>query len=142
MAAYVFSFGPLSGDPMTITSEQVRAARKLLGWSLVATAVRTSVGMDLVKRYERGERKLTGETLKRLQSAFVSAGVEFAADNPGRPSPRLRVNPEAAPPIVPAEPYDEGPSKVSEPRWLSGIPALISAAIAICILISMLWPAR
>jgi transcriptional regulator with XRE-family HTH domain len=128
---------------MTITREQVRAARKLLGWSLVATAVRTSVGMDLVKRYERGERQLTREMLKRLKSAFASAGVEFAADNAGIPCAKLRVNYEVAPAIVPAETYDDnGMSYAPGHRWLAGILALISAAIAICVLISMLWPPR
>jgi transcriptional regulator with XRE-family HTH domain len=130
---------------MTITSEQVRAARKLLGWSLVATAVRTSVGMDLVRRYERGERQLTREMLKRLRRAFEAAGADFVAAGAEAPIVRLRVINEAAiPPIVPDEPFDgaHGISEAHQSRWLSGIPVLILATIAICVLIFMLWPSR
>jgi transcriptional regulator with XRE-family HTH domain len=62
---------------MTITLAQVRAARKLLGWSIVKTAVQTNVGNTLIERFERGQRELRPEVLAHLRSAFETAGIEF-----------------------------------------------------------------
>jgi transcriptional regulator with XRE-family HTH domain len=87
---------------MIITSEQVRAARKLLGWSSIKTAVRSSVGVNLIKRIEGRRREPTQEMLNRLQSTFEAAGVEFNAGGAGGPGVRLRTsNDEAAIPPVP-----------------------------------------
>jgi transcriptional regulator with XRE-family HTH domain len=74
---------------MTITADQVKAARTLLRWSIVKTAVQTSVGKDPIERFERGQRELRPETLAHLQSAFEAAGVEFT-----KSSARLKKPPE------------------------------------------------
>ena len=97
---------------MTITGEQVRAARKLLGWSSVKTAVQSSVGVSLIKEFEGGRRsELKPDALARLQSSFEAAGVEFDADNAGGSGVTLRAagDEAAIPPIPPDDPYDGSP---------------------------------
>jgi ribosome-binding protein aMBF1 (putative translation factor) len=59
---------------MILTTDQVRAARKLLGWSSVKTAVRSSVGENLIKRFEGDRCEPSQEMLNRLQSALEAAG--------------------------------------------------------------------
>jgi hypothetical protein len=97
---------------MTITSEQVRTARKLLEWSFIKTAVRSSVGVSLIKGFEGGRRrKLRPDALARLQSSFEAAGVEFDADNAGGSGVTLRAagDEAAIPPIPSDDPYDGSP---------------------------------
>jgi hypothetical protein len=67
---------------MTITPAQVRAARKLLGWSIVKTAVQTNVVNTLIERFEGGQRELRPEVL-RTRSAFETAGIEFTKSRSG-----------------------------------------------------------
>jgi transcriptional regulator with XRE-family HTH domain len=62
---------------MTVTPEQLRTARELLGWSIVKTAVRTNVGYTLIERFERGQRDLSPEILAHLRRAFEAGGVLF-----------------------------------------------------------------
>jgi hypothetical protein len=96
---------------MILTSDQVRAARKLLGWSSIKTAVQSSVGVNLIKGFEGGRRKLEPQALARLQSSFEAAGVEFKADIAGRSGIVLRTGGDEAaiPPIPPDEAYDGSP---------------------------------
>ena len=95
---------------MTITGEQVRAARKLLGWSSVKTAVQSSVGVSLIKEFEGGRRsELKPDALARLQSSFEAAGVEFNTDNAGGLGASLRTSrDEATMPQLPSEEPFEG----------------------------------
>jgi transcriptional regulator with XRE-family HTH domain len=94
---------------MIITSDQVRAARKLLGWSSIKTAVQSSVGVNLIKGFEGGRRKLKPDALARLQSSFEAAGVEFNTDNAGGLGASLRTSrDEAAMPQLPSEEPFEG----------------------------------
>jgi len=65
-----------------ITPEQIKAARKLLGWSgdtLAIKSNRTAVG---VARAEDGMLvgKHVESSLRKIQAAFEAAGVEFVAD--------------------------------------------------------------
>jgi hypothetical protein len=96
---------------MILTSDQVRAARKLLGWSSIKTAVQSSVGVNLIKGFEGGRRKLEPQALARLQSSFEAAGVEFKVDNAGGSGVTLGASSDEAaiPPIPPEEPYDGSP---------------------------------
>jgi len=75
------------------TSEQLRAARALLGWAQKDIAERSGVSLPTVKRLEVGEGAMNTrvETVDRLQRAFEEAGVIFiAADDAGGPGVRLR----------------------------------------------------
>jgi transcriptional regulator with XRE-family HTH domain len=68
---------------MTISGAQLKAARKLLGWSAVKTAIQSNVAPFLIGAFERGQRDLAPEAAKRLKTALESAGVEFSDKAPG-----------------------------------------------------------
>jgi transcriptional regulator with XRE-family HTH domain len=71
-----------------ITGEQVRAARKLLGWSQVRLAGKSGLGDTTVKKFERGESRPSVLSVTTLQRALEAAGVEFT--NGDEPGVRLR----------------------------------------------------
>jgi transcriptional regulator with XRE-family HTH domain len=72
-----------------ITGEQVRAARKLLGWSQMALALEAHVEQSTVTNFETGKSRpsvLIVSTIKRILEA---AGVEFT--DGGRPEVKMRM---------------------------------------------------
>ena len=74
----------------TITPEQVKAARELLGWTLVRLAARADASELAVRRYENG-RGIGGRIdLTSIREIFEAAGVEFIAENSGGAGVRLR----------------------------------------------------
>ena len=71
-----------------ICSEQIKAARALLGWSAGELASRSLVGATTIRRYEMlgGIPQGNVNVLMKLQSSFESAGIQFTGDpliNPG-----------------------------------------------------------
>jgi transcriptional regulator with XRE-family HTH domain len=68
---------------MTITSAQVKEARKLLGWTQIGLAVRAPVSYVRFMKYENGRLPLGRETIDAIQRALEAAGVEFIAGEPG-----------------------------------------------------------
>jgi len=75
---------------MTITPEQVKAARELLGWTLVRLAARADASELAVCRYENG-RGIGGRIdLTSMREMLKSAGVEFIAENAGGAGVRLK----------------------------------------------------
>lgn len=64
---------------MSITAEQIRAARALLDWSARETAERSGVSLPTIQRAERPDSRYATQsrTLLDLQRAFEAAGVEF-----------------------------------------------------------------
>jgi len=66
-----------------ITGEQVRAARKLLGWSQEDLAGHAGMSDYTVGTFERGLRP-SENTVTVLQRALESAGVEFPEGEPVR----------------------------------------------------------
>src|ERR1700683_2360055 len=72
---------------MTITPEQVKAARELLGWTLVRLAARADASELAVRRYESG-RGIGGRIdLTSIREMLEAAGVEFT--NGGQPGVRM-----------------------------------------------------
>ena len=71
---------------MVITGEQIREARKLLGWSQLDLELRAGVNQSRISAFERGGR-VRRRTISALRQAFETAGVEFTED---RASVRLR----------------------------------------------------
>lgn len=67
----------------SITSEQCRAARRLLGWSLVEHAHRAGVSLGPIGAFERGESVPRPETLAAIVGALEAAGVEFTKSGVG-----------------------------------------------------------
>jgi transcriptional regulator with XRE-family HTH domain len=71
------------GRQMTITVEQVKEARKLLGWSQFRLAVRSTVDVTRINHFERGMCALTHSQLDRIRSCLESSGIEFVAEDGG-----------------------------------------------------------
>jgi transcriptional regulator with XRE-family HTH domain len=75
---------------MTITPEQVKAARELLGWTLVRLAARADASELAVRRYENG-RGIGGRIdLTSIREMLESAGVIFVEENGEGPGVRLK----------------------------------------------------
>jgi transcriptional regulator with XRE-family HTH domain len=66
---------------MTITVEQIKEARKLLGWSQFRLAVRSTVDVTRINHFERGMCTLTHSQLDRIKSSLELSGVEFIAES-------------------------------------------------------------
>jgi len=75
---------------VTITPEQVKAARLLLGWPRVRLAARVNAGEGAIRRYEDGRGIAKKLNLTTVRSALELVGVEFIAENGGGAGVRLR----------------------------------------------------
>src|SRR5260370_41388500 len=77
---------------LSITSEQVRAARALLRWEQRDLAEASGVSLPSVKRLETQPGLLAAQerTIMELRKALEKAGVEFITKNGGGPGVRLR----------------------------------------------------
>jgi transcriptional regulator with XRE-family HTH domain len=72
-----------------LTSEQVKAARQLLGWSVLKLASRIGVSESAVRLFESGVNSALLD-LEAVRAVFESAGVEFVEEHDGGASVRLR----------------------------------------------------
>jgi len=75
-----------------IISEQIRAARGLLGWSQAHLARQAGVGLMTIKRMEANPGRVSGtvDSVLKIQKALESAGVLFIlADKKGGQGVRL-----------------------------------------------------
>jgi transcriptional regulator with XRE-family HTH domain len=72
----------------TPTPEQVKAARQLLGWSVLKLATRVGVSESAVRLFESGVN-LALLDLEAVRTLLESAGVEFIADKEEGPGVRL-----------------------------------------------------
>ena len=73
-------------------SQQIRAARALLGWTQERLAEQAGIGAATLKRLEARPGRLSGnaQTVWQIQGALEAAGVAFiAADRSGGPGVRL-----------------------------------------------------
>lgn len=77
---------------MQLSSNQIRAARALLGISSKQLAELAGVGWATVRRFEEanGIPPSRGGTLEHVQAALESAGIEFLGDPIASPGVRLR----------------------------------------------------
>jgi len=71
-----------------ISASQIRAARALLGWSGIILAEKSGVSLKTLRRYElqEGVPSAHVNSLKLIEDALLSAGIEFTGDplvNPG-----------------------------------------------------------
>ena len=71
-----------------ISSNQIRAARALLGWSGTDLANRSGVGITTLRRYELQDGIPSANTnvLMSIKMTLEDAGIEFTGDplvNPG-----------------------------------------------------------
>jgi transcriptional regulator with XRE-family HTH domain len=78
---------------MTISGNQLKAARALAGLDQKALAERAGVGVNTIRNFEAaGASSVRGrlDTLDAIVEALKSAGVVFVAENGGGPGVRLR----------------------------------------------------
>jgi transcriptional regulator with XRE-family HTH domain len=68
---------------MTITSQQVKAARLLLGWSQEKLAAEAGINTRTVGKFETGERRAAVLSVSMIQRTLEAAGVEFVDGEPG-----------------------------------------------------------
>jgi transcriptional regulator with XRE-family HTH domain len=75
----------------TITVQQIRAARGLLGWSQTELARKAGFSRETVKRVEAPSGlNVSSEAKAKLQQALEDGGVEFIQGNGGGPGVRLK----------------------------------------------------
>ena len=75
----------------SITIEQLRAARGLLGWSQSELASHAGLSLPTVKRLEASfGPRVSSDARTKLQRALEAAGVEFIDENGGGPGVRLK----------------------------------------------------
>lgn len=74
-----------------ILSEQIKAARALLGWDQMELADRAQIGSATVKRIEARPGIVSGtmDTAVRLKGALEAAGIEFIGSPGDGPGVRL-----------------------------------------------------
>ena len=75
-----------------ILSEQIKAARALLGWDQASLARHADVGVATVKRLESRPGVVGGtmDTVMRVKAALEAAGIEFVGLPDDSPGVRLR----------------------------------------------------
>jgi ribosome-binding protein aMBF1 (putative translation factor) len=71
------NFRPAAEGEPSITASQVKAARRLLDWSVIALAIKSNVGTFVIKSFERSERSPNITTLGQLRAAFEAEGATF-----------------------------------------------------------------
>lgn len=66
-----------------LTSEQMRAARALLGWKQADLAKRAKVGLATIQRLERGRGPLMAHvsTVLKIEEALGKAGIALVEAN-------------------------------------------------------------
>jgi predicted transcriptional regulator len=70
---------------MSLSPEQVRAARNWLAWTQAELANRAKVGMSEVKDYEGGKRTPIATNLVAIQRALEASGMQFTATSVSGP---------------------------------------------------------
>jgi transcriptional regulator with XRE-family HTH domain len=60
-----------------ITGEQVKAARKLLGWSQLTLALEARVDQSTVTKFEAGKSRPSVLSVSTIKRTLEGAGVEF-----------------------------------------------------------------
>ena len=76
-----------------LSSNQIRAARALLGWSGADLADLSGVGITTLRRYElqRGIPSANTSVLMMIKKTLESAGIEFTGDPLVNPGVTLRI---------------------------------------------------
>ena len=77
-----------------ISSNQIRAARALLGWSGNDLANKSGVGITTLRRYELQDGIPSANTnvLTSIKTTFESSGIEFTGDPLVSPGVMLHLN--------------------------------------------------
>ena len=75
-----------------LTGEQIRGARAMLRWDQAKLANESSVSLPTIKRLEKMAGEVSGNvsTVRAIQAALETAGIEFIDPNGGGPGVRLK----------------------------------------------------
>ncbi len=74
-----------------ITSEQIRGARGMTGWSSRELAEKAGLGLATIQRMEnRGTGSSTAANVDAVQRALEAAGIEFISENGGGAGVRFK----------------------------------------------------
>ena len=73
---------------VSITLAQVKAARKLLGWTQDQLAGKAGVSATTIARFEAAKRRPSVLVVSTIRHTLEAAGVEFT--NGGQPGVRLK----------------------------------------------------
>jgi transcriptional regulator with XRE-family HTH domain len=76
-------------DKISITPDQSRGARAMLGWTRDELAERSKVSAATLADFEAGKRVPYNRTLADIRRALEEGGIEFIAENGGGPGARL-----------------------------------------------------
>jgi transcriptional regulator with XRE-family HTH domain len=68
---------------VTITAEQIKEARRLLGWSRIDLALKSAVELVTIHRIEAKHPRRNDQAFRDLQATFEAAGVEFIPETGG-----------------------------------------------------------
>lgn len=68
---------PAAKPPLCDDARLLRAARRMLGWTMEDLALKAGVSHVTVKNIERGSTDPKGSTVRRLRSALQDAGLTF-----------------------------------------------------------------
>jgi len=74
----------MTNQASMLFTEQIRAARSLLGWKQLDLAQAARVGLATIQRIEKGTGPASGNytTVFKIQAALEKAGIEFT-EGPG-----------------------------------------------------------
>jgi len=77
---------------LKVSVRQIKAARALLAWSQEELAAAANLSIPTIKRLEATDGPLGGrnDTVAKIRTALIVAGVEFIDENGGGPGVRLR----------------------------------------------------
>jgi transcriptional regulator with XRE-family HTH domain len=112
----------LMSEKISITPQQSRGARAMLGWTREQLAERSKVSAATLADFEAEKRTPYNRTLADIRHALEAAGIEFIAENGGGPGVRLRkpaaaaAEPASASKPVPATKKKPAPPKKTRPR--------------------------
>jgi transcriptional regulator with XRE-family HTH domain len=73
-----------------ITNEQVKAARKLLGWSQITLSIEADVSIPTVVGFERGQKRTRDIIVLKMKKALEQAGAIFDDEDGQGPGVALR----------------------------------------------------
>jgi len=73
-----------------ITPKQIRGARAMLGLTQADLAARAGMSATGLNNIEKGSADPKASTLRAIQAALETEGIEFIPENGGGPGVRLR----------------------------------------------------
>jgi transcriptional regulator with XRE-family HTH domain len=65
---------------VSITPEQCRAARRLLGWPQTVLAGKSGLGVPAISHFEKGNRRLSVLDVSTVRKVLEVGGVEFVGE--------------------------------------------------------------